>query len=125
MLACRTNSNSKLLSAAGALVDQASAEWQYLQLGLFCFPVQVLGLVLLQGILQLVLDLPAAGLCSLQLSQQLCTPATKKARYDVYNVNCTTYSLAVTMHRNHLTYATSFCFYLVSIITGVCRGCSL
>lgn len=47
----------------------------YLQLRLFCLPVQVLGLVLLQTGLQLVLGLAAIGLCSLQLPQQLCTPA--------------------------------------------------
>ena len=51
--------------------------WQYLQLGLFCLPVQVLGLVLLQGVLQLMLGLPTASLCNLQLPKQLCTPATK------------------------------------------------
>lgn len=55
---------------------QASV-WQYLQLGLFCLPVQVLGLLLLQGVLQLMLGLPTASLCSLQLPKQLCTPATK------------------------------------------------
>lgn len=49
----------------------------YLQLGLFCLPVQVLGLVLLQGVLQLMLGLPTASLCSLQFPKQLCTPATQ------------------------------------------------
>lgn len=49
----------------------------YLHLGLFSLPVQVVGLVLLQADLQLVLGLAAARLCSLQLPQQLCTPATE------------------------------------------------
>ena len=65
---------------ADADIALSCRAWQYLQLGLFCLPLQVLRLVLLQGVLQLVLGLPAAGLCSLQLPQQLCAPATKESK---------------------------------------------
>ena len=48
----------------------------HLQLGLLGFPEQVAALVILQGRLQLALGLAAADLCSFQLTQQLCAPAT-------------------------------------------------
>lgn len=50
-----------------------------LQLGLLCLPVQVVGLVLLQGVLQLMLGLPTTSLRRLQFPKQLCTPATTVA----------------------------------------------
>ena len=47
---------------------------QHLELSLLSLPVQVAGLVVLQAVLQLLLRAAAAGLRSLQLSQQVCTP---------------------------------------------------
>ena len=49
-------------------------EWN-LDLSLLSLPVQVAGLVLLHTILQLLLGAAAAGLRSLQVSQQIRTPA--------------------------------------------------
>ncbi len=63
------------LLSRGCVAQMQPASF-HLQLGLLCFPEQVAALVILQGCLQLALGLAAADLCSFQLTQQLCAPAT-------------------------------------------------
>ncbi len=63
------------LLSFGCMAQTVAASF-HLQLGFLCFPEQVAALMILQGRLQLALRLAAAHLCTFQLAQQLCTPAT-------------------------------------------------
>ena len=80
--------------------------------------------MLLQGVLQLVLGLLAAALCSLQLPQKICTPATNKTQMCRLEFS-TAYGLAIAVHRMHLTYATSLWFHPVSIPTAALVAASI